>query len=35
MGIRVSPAEEIAGLDIDEHGSPAYSNFVMTEETAA
>lgn len=35
IGIRVSPEEEIRGLDIDEHGSPAYSNFIVTEETAA
>jgi Amt family ammonium transporter len=32
MGIRVSPEEELAGLDIDEHGSPAYPNFVTIEE---
>jgi Amt family ammonium transporter len=35
IGVRVSPAEELAGLDIDEHGSPAYANFVTIEETAA
>jgi Amt family ammonium transporter len=32
MGIRVSPAEEVAGLDIQEHGSPAYPNFLIVEE---
>jgi Amt family ammonium transporter len=28
FGIRVSPVEEIKGLDIPEHGTPAYPNFV-------
>jgi len=28
FGIRVSPAEEVKGLDIPEHGTPAYPNFV-------
>ncbi len=32
MGIRVSPEEEIAGLDIDEHGTSAYPNFLVVEE---
>ena len=32
MGIRVSPEEEIAGLDIQEHGSAAYPNFLIVEE---
>jgi Amt family ammonium transporter len=32
MGIRVTPEEEIRGLDIDEHGSPAYPNFLLIEE---
>jgi len=32
MGIRVSPEEELAGLDIDEHGSSAYPNFILVEE---
>jgi Amt family ammonium transporter len=27
FGIRVSPAEELKGLDIPEHGTPAYPNF--------
>ncbi len=27
FGIRVSPGEEIKGLDIPEHGTPAYPNF--------
>ena len=27
FGIRVSPEEEIKGLDIQEHGTPAYPNF--------
>ncbi len=35
MGIRVSPEEELAGLDIQEHGSPAYPNFVTIEETTS
>jgi len=33
MGIRVSPEEELRGLDIDEHGSPAYPNFLVVEES--
>ena len=32
MGIRVSPEEELAGLDIEEHGTPAYANFLVVEE---
>jgi len=32
MGIRVSPEEELAGLDIDEHGTSAYPNFLTVEE---
>ena len=32
MGIRVTPEEEIAGLDIDEHGTSAYPNFLVVEE---
>ncbi len=28
IGVRVTPEEEIKGLDIQEHGSPAYPNFV-------
>ena len=28
LGIRVSPEEEISGLDIGEHGMEAYSGFV-------
>ncbi|TAJ44942.1 ammonium transporter [Methanofollis fontis] len=31
IGIRVSEAEEIQGLDIGEHGMSAYPNFVVTE----
>ena len=27
FGIRVSPEEELKGLDIPEHGTPAYPNF--------
>jgi len=30
MGIRVSEAEELEGLDIGEHGNEAYHGFVMT-----
>jgi Amt family ammonium transporter len=30
MGIRVSEAEEVEGLDIGEHGNEAYHGFVMT-----
>jgi Amt family ammonium transporter len=32
FGIRVSPQEEIEGLDVQEHGSPAYPNFLTVEE---
>lgn len=32
MGIRVSPEEEIQGLDLQEHGSSAYPNFLIVEE---
>ncbi len=31
MGIRVSPEEELAGLDISEHGTRAYPNFPYME----
>jgi Amt family ammonium transporter len=31
MGIRVSPEEELLGLDISEHAAVAYPNFVCTE----
>jgi len=30
IGIRVSPGEELKGLDIPEHGTPAYPNFYTT-----
>jgi Amt family ammonium transporter len=30
FGIRVSPEEEVKGLDIREHGTPAYPNFYTT-----
>ena len=30
FGIRVSPEEELQGLDILEHGAPAYPDFVAT-----
>jgi Amt family ammonium transporter len=30
VGIRVSEAEEIEGLDIGEHGHEAYAGFVMS-----
>ncbi len=30
FGIRVSPEEELKGLDIPEHGAPAYPDFVTT-----
>jgi Amt family ammonium transporter len=33
MGIRVSPEEELTGLDIGEHGNEAYPNFVKTGNT--
>jgi Amt family ammonium transporter len=29
LGLRVSPEEEIEGLDIGEHGSPAYPDFAL------
>ena len=29
IGLRVSREEEIAGLDITEHGAPAYHGFIM------
>jgi len=35
MGIRVSPEEELTGLDIGEHGNEAYPNFVKTGNTMA
>lgn len=31
VGIRVSPEEELEGLDLGEHGVAAYPNFVLTE----
>jgi len=31
MGIRVTPEEELAGLDISEHGAVAYPDFVYSE----
>jgi Amt family ammonium transporter len=30
FGVRVAPEEEIKGLDIQEHGTPAYPNFYTT-----
>ena len=33
MGIRVSPQEELAGLDSSEHGTKAYPNFPYMEES--
>ena len=35
MGIRVSPEEEMQGLDIGEHGNEAYPNFVKSGNTMA
>ncbi|MBN2405330.1 MAG: ammonium transporter [Coriobacteriia bacterium] len=32
MGIRVSPEEELSGLDMVEHGGSAYPNFILVEE---
>ena len=32
MGIRVSPEEELSGLDVFEHGASAYPNFLTVEE---
>ena len=32
VGIRVSPQEELAGLDISEHGAKAYPNLPYMEE---
>ena len=32
MGIRISPEEELTGLDIQEHGASAYPNFLTVEE---
>ncbi len=32
FGIRVSPEEELSGLDVIEHGSGAYGNFLTVEE---
>ena len=34
IGLRVSEEVEDAGLDIEEHGVPAYSNFVMSDHRA-
>ena len=31
IGIRVEAAEEIAGLDLSEHGMVAYPNFIYSE----
>ena len=30
IGLRVSPEEEIEGLDIGEHGNEAYHGFVLS-----
>lgn len=32
FGIRISPQEELEGLDIQEHGGPAYANFLTIED---
>lgn len=32
FGIRVSPQEELEGLDVQEHGGPAYANFLTVED---
>jgi Amt family ammonium transporter len=32
MGIRVSPEEELQGLDVPEHGTPAYPEFVLKQD---
>jgi len=32
FGIRVSPEEELSGLDVQEHGGAAYANFLTVEE---
>jgi len=29
IGLRVSAAEELGGLDVAEHGSPAYADFQL------
>jgi Amt family ammonium transporter len=34
VGIRVSPEEELTGLDLQEHGSSAYPNFLTLDESA-
>jgi Amt family ammonium transporter len=34
LGVRVSPEEEIEGLDLGEHGNLAYPDFVVHDETA-
>jgi Amt family ammonium transporter len=34
LGVRVSPEEEIEGLDLGEHGNVAYPDFVVHDETA-
>jgi Amt family ammonium transporter len=31
MGLRVSPEEELEGLDVGEHGAPAYPDFILTD----
>jgi Amt family ammonium transporter len=35
LGIRVPPEEELAGLDVKEHGTAAYPNFPYVEEISA
>jgi Amt family ammonium transporter len=30
VGLRVTPEEEMAGLDIEEHGSPGYGPEIMS-----
>jgi Amt family ammonium transporter len=35
LGIRVSAAEEVEGLDMGEHGMDAYPGFVPTQEAGA
>jgi Amt family ammonium transporter len=32
MGIRVSPEEELQGLDVPEHGTPAYPEFLIKQD---
>jgi Amt family ammonium transporter len=33
FGIRVSPQEEIEGLDIGEHAAKGYPNFITADDT--